>query len=288
MRRIVPPGAFLLVALVMAACGGAAATPAAGTPTTPAASGPATSAPSVTTAPPEPTPSPTIEAATVAPGSIAYRVVNLTDAPMDAWLRTDGLVTAAAGVLGLAPGEVSGDLFPPEAGGLVVLPAGSGDPTCVSDCPFLGETSAAFGDGDRRILVVGTDGATEYWEHPSAATLGTTSNALIPADPARAILVVEAQNVTDGGFGLRLAIDGAADCLPDVAGEAPLVGGTALGAFPVDPAGAPVTIHDGSDGFCANEAVGGPFPVSVVQGGRTLLLLWGSKGSMQGVAVPLP
>jgi hypothetical protein len=281
-RRTALPVALLL-ALSATACGGTAATPA------PAAtSGARTGAPVITEAPAEPTPAATEAPASIAPGTIAYRVVNLTVAPVDAWVRTQGLVTAAPGVAGLAPGAVSDDLFPPEPGTVVILPAGEGDPTCVMDCAFLGESSTTFGEGDRRILVVTADGVTEYWERATAASIGATSNALIPADPARAILVTEAAAVTDGQFGLRIAVEGVDGCLPDTNGAAALVGGTLLGAFPVDPAGATITVHDSSDGSCADAPVGGPFPVSVTQGGRTFLLLWGAMGSMQGVAVPLP
>ncbi|MEI7744927.1 MAG: hypothetical protein WCK58_14410, partial [Chloroflexota bacterium] len=141
--------AGLVLPLLMAACGGSAATPA--TTTAPATVAPPTVAPA--------SEAPATEApASIAPGTIAYRVVNASSGPVDVYIRTQGLVTAAPAAMAVAPGAVTLDFFPPEPGTVVVLKAGSGDPTCVSGCSFLGESSTNAGEGDRRILVVGSDG----------------------------------------------------------------------------------------------------------------------------------
>jgi hypothetical protein len=57
--------------------------------------------------------------------------------------------------------------------------------------------------------------------------------------------------------------------------------------YAMDPAGAAVTLHDNTDQDCSATPVGGPFPVTTTVGSRTFLLLWGVKGTMQGLAVPL-
>jgi len=284
MRRIAPLALVFLLAVT--ACGGSATT------AVPPTALPATNQPSATDAPASPT-QPSVETPTEAPssmtpGAIAYRVANLTAGPVDVYVRTQGLVQALPAATGVEPGAVTDDLFPPDPGSVVVLPAGGTDPTCVSGCTFLAESSTTFGDGDRRLLVVRGDGATEYWENPAPASVGTSSNALPPADPAQALLIAEAQGVTDGSFGMRVAYTGKAGCQLDAAGNASLLGGTVVATYPMDPAGAEVVVHNGSDQDCSAAPVGGPFPVTGAMGSRTFLLLWGAMGAMQGLAVPLP
>ena len=99
---------------------------------------------------------------------------------------------------------------------------------------------------------------------------------------------MEAQGVSDATFGLRPAWVGEPGCRKDVTAGSFLLGGTVLLTYAMDPAGVRVTLHDSSDRDCSAAAVGGPFPVQGAVGSRTLLLLWGAKGAMQGLAVPLP
>lgn len=290
MRRISPLATVFL--LVVTACGGSAATAAPPT-SAPATTGPAaTDTPAATDAPASPVqPSaetPSEAPASMTPGTIAYRVANLTAGPVDVYVRTQGLVQALPAATGLAPGTVTDGLFPPDPGNVVVLPAGGTDPTCVSGCTFLAESSTTFGEGDRRLLVLRDGGATEYWENPAPASVGTSSNALPPADPAQALLIAEAQGVTDGSFGMRVAYTGKTGCQLDAAGSASLLGGTVVATYPMDPAGAEVVVHNGSDQDCSAASVGGPFPVTGAMGSRTFLLLWGAMGAMKGLAVPLP
>jgi hypothetical protein len=276
------------LALSMAACGGSGAT---AITQPPAATAPAVTEAAITEAPAAPTPAPTEEAASMAPGSTAYRVVNLTGAPVDVYVRTQGVVHAFPAAGAVASGSVTPDLFPPEPGEVVVLPSGASgptDPACVIDCTFLGQSSTSFGEGDRRLLVVRDDGATEYWEHPSATSVGTASNALPPADPAKALLIAEAQGVTDATFGLRVAYAGTPGCQADTTASSFLLGGTVVMTYAMQPAGADVTLHGNNDQDCSATAVGGPFPVTGSVGSRTFLLLWGAMGAMQGLAVPLP
>ncbi|HYO44457.1 MAG TPA: hypothetical protein VES19_14765 [Candidatus Limnocylindrales bacterium] len=275
------------VLMAVNACGsGSTATPAA--PTT----GPASPAPVATVAStpvPEPSQAATEAPADLVPGAIAFRVVNLTASPVDVWIRSQGLVRAEPAVTGLAPDGVTPDLFPPDPGEVVVLPAGTGDATCVADCAFLGSTTTGFGDGDRRVLVVREDGATEYWEHPAPASIGASSNALPLADPAKALLIAEAGAVTDGAFGLRMGPVVGRGCLFDETGSADtLLGGTVVLAYDAIAEGDGVQVHAGSDAGCTEDPVGGPFPVDTTAGSRTLLLLSGAQGSMRAIPVPLP
>ena len=228
---------ILGLTFALAACGGSGGT---GAPTPPATTAPAvteapaSTSPAVTEAPAV-TPAPTEETASMTPGSTAYRVANLTGAPVDVYVRTQGAVHAFPAASAVAPGSVTEDLFPPEPGSVVVLPSGASgptDPACVVDCTFLGESSTNFGEGDRRLLVVRDDGATEYWEHPDAASVGTTANALTPADPAKALLIAEAQGVTDGSFGMRVAYAGAPGCQGDTTASSILLGGTVVMTYP--------------------------------------------------------
>lgn len=281
-RSIPRAAALALSALVgLAACGGSA---------TPATEAPASAAPQTETpATPAPTAAPVTEApASIVPGAIAYRVVNETSAPVDVYIRTQGLVTAQIAQASLVPGAVSTDLFPPDPGTVVVLPQGSGDPTCTSGCGFLAESSTNFGEGDLRILVVGADGtAPEFWANPKPASVGTIANALPPADPAQPLVIIDAGGMADAKFGLQVGFGGGG-CVADVAASGLVLGGTNVLAYAFDPAGASLGVYPMADKGCKGAPVGGPFPIpAATAGSRTLLLLWGPAGAAQGMAMPL-
>ena len=286
MRRMSLAAAALTI--VVGACGGSGAT------TGPTA-GAATSATTVPTAtalvtPSQPaTPSPTPSAApSLSPGAIRYRVVNLSEAVVDVHVRTQGIVTAFPVATGVVPGTVTGDFFPPEPGGVVVVRTGDMDPTCVVDCTFLAESSTGFGDGDQRTIVVREDGATEFWEHPEATSIGKMANAIGPADPARADMFVVAQGVSGADFGLQLAYVGAPGCQVNYDAPDILIGGTQVVRFALEPAGVEATLHGNNDRDCSGAAVGGPFRVAGAPGSRTFLFLWGAVDAMKGLIVPIP
>ena len=276
-----------LVAIATSACGSSSAppattdTPATGAPTMPVA----TDVPIASATEPPATEAP----ASLAPGTIAYRVVNEGTAAVDVWLRSQGVVTAAAGQLGVVPGGVTADLFPPEPGTVVVLPAGTGDPTCVSDCGFLAESSTNFGEGGLRILVVGADGtAPEFWADPKPESVGTIGNALPLADPTSALLVIDAGGMADAKFGLNVGFEGVNGCVADAAASGLLLGGTTVLGYELPAEGAKVSVYPASDKTCSGTAVGGPFPLDpVTVGMRSFLLLWGPSGTVQGLAMPL-
>lgn len=293
---VLPVALAVALAAGVAACGGsgsgsdgtgavapteAAATEAAATPD--AAS---TDVPAATASPATPAPT---EAAALIPGAIGYRIVNGTGAPVDVHVRSQGLVQAEAGALGLAPGAVSDALFPPDPGAVVVLPAGEGDPTCVTDCAFLAESSTTFGEGDLRVLVVRDGGsATEFWANPNASSVGAMANALAPADPATGLAIIDAGGMADASFGLNVGIDGVEGCVGDAAGSGMLLGGTSVLAYPVPAQGGALSVYPASDTACTGPVAGGPFTLGpVAPGARTFLVLWGASGAAQGAAIPL-
>ncbi len=282
MRRMSLAAAALTI--VVGACGGSGATTG---PTTGPTAGP-TAAPLVT-ASQHATSSPTPSAEpSLAPGAIRYRVVNLSEAVLDVYVRTQGIVTAFPVAAGVAPGTVTGDFFPPEPGRVVVVRAGDEDPTCVVDCTFLAESSTGFGEGNQRTIVVRKDGATEFWEHPEAASIGKMANTISPADPAQAVMFVVAQGVAGATFGLQIAYQGVPGC--QVNNDAPnlLIGGTQVVRFALEPAGVEATLHGNNDRDCSAAAVGEPFKVVGAPGSRTFLFLWGAVDAMKGLVVPIP
>jgi hypothetical protein len=214
--------------------------------------------------------------------------VNLSEAILDVYVRTQGFVTAFPVAIGVAPGTVTGDFFPPEPGGVVVVRTGDKEPTCVVDCTFLAESSTGFGEGDQRTIVVREDGATEFWEYPDPTSIGKMANAIAPADPAQASMFVVAQGVAGATFGLLLAYLGVPGC--QVNNDAPdiLIGGTQVVRFALEPAGVEATLHGNNDRDCSGAAVGGPFKVAGVPGSRTFLFLWGGVDAMRGLVVPIP
>jgi hypothetical protein len=269
-------------ALLVAACG-TTSTPS-GTPPSlaPTAS---TGATASTTAEP---------AASLPSGAIKFRVVNLRHddsgaaAPVDVYVRTQGLVQAAPVQMSLAYGAATDSFSPPDPGTVVVTVAGAGDPTCVASCPhFISESSTNFGEGDARTIILYDDGALELWHNPDAASVGTTGNALVPADPATALLLVVGVALTNADFGLRLGFDGVAGCQVNRTSESILVGGNQVAVFAFDGPSVDASLYDSTDGDCAADPVGGPYGVTGGPGTRTLLLLYGEPGAMDGLVLPI-
>ncbi|MEA2676064.1 MAG: hypothetical protein QOJ81_205 [Chloroflexota bacterium] len=229
----------------------------------------------------------------LAPGAIRFRVVNLyrdpagSPAAVDVYVRTQGLVQAAPARLDLPYGESTDYFSPPDPGSVVVTAAGAGDPTCVISCPhFIVESSTNFGEGDARTIILYGDGSLELWHNPEPGTVGTTGNALAPADPSAALLFVVAVAVPEADFGLRLGFDGVSGCQLNRMSESVLIGGNQIAVFAF-PLSAEVLLYDTRDPDCAQEPVGGPFEVSGAPGSRTLLILFGALGSMDAVSLDI-
>jgi len=276
------------VALLVAACSSTSPTPA---PTpTPVQGGP-TGAPTAT---PATQPTATPEApASLEPGSVQFLVVNLyrdaggSPAAVDVYARTQGLVQAAPILLGLPYGEATEYFSPPDPGTVVVTTAGAGDPTCVSSCPhFINESSTTFGEGDARTIILYGGGSLELWHNPNAGSVGTTGNALAPADASAALLLVVGVALQEADFGLRLGFDGVTGCQVNRTSESILVGGNQIAVFAF-PESAQVLLYDNRDSECAEEPVGGPFDVQGAVGSRTLLILDGRPGEMTALVLPI-
>lgn len=281
MRRTV--WAVALTAVLLGGCGG-------GSPAAPTAPGPTQASTAAPTEAPTETPTATpTQTASLAAGSIGYRVVNQTAAAVDVYVRSQGLVQASLATASLEPGAVTAELFPPEPGAIVVLSAGKGDPTCVSSCDFAGEATSNTGEGNHRILVVGDGDATEYWANPKPASVGAFANALRPADPAKALVIIEASGVTDGKFGLRVTWAGANGCVDALDAAGLMLGGTNVLAYAMDPAGGALALHAGSDATCSQPPVAGPFTIAAAAAGsRTFVIAWGATGAVKAVVLPLP
>lgn len=273
--------ATALTALIVA-CGGGAS---------PSAQ-PSTQAPigSPTPGAPAPTPEP---AESLAPGSVSFRVINLyrddagAPASVDVYMRTQGLVEAAQVRLGLAYGEATDYFNPPDPGTVVVTVAGAGDPTCVVSCShFINESSTNFGEGDARTIILYGDGALELWHNPEPGSVGTTGNALAPADPSTALVYVVGVALQEADFGLRLGFNGVAGCQVNRTSEGILVGGNQIAVFAF-PESAEVLLYDNRDSECAQDPVGGPYSVEGAIGSRTLLVLYGRPSEMEGLVLDL-
>lgn len=271
-------------ALFVTACG----------PTQPSGPSPSGVVQPTATAPANATAGATAEpAASLPAGAIQFRVVNLRHdatgaaAPVDVYVRTQGLVQAAPVQMGLAYGAATDTFAPPDPGTVVVTTAGAGDPTCVASCPhFISESSTNFGEGDARTIILHDDGALELWHNPDPASVGSTGNALVPADPATGLLLVVGVALKNADFGLRLGYDGVVGCQVNRTSESILVGGNQIAVFAV-PQSADVLLYDNRDSECAEEPVGGPFAVGGGPGTRTLLLLYGEPGAMFGIDLPI-
>ena len=238
---------------------------------------------------------PTTPGATLSPaqsdyvsGSVPYRVVNLAAAPIDVYVRSQGLVSAWLVEAGLAAGEVLDYVSPPDPGSLVITTAGSDDPTCVGSCPhFLASIGNTSGSSSQSTVVIHPEGVTEYWEQPNPEDVGRFANALRPADPATALFFAIGQAVEGADFGLRLALADVDGCAVDVDQSNLLVGGTSVLVYAID-GEAELTVHDSSDRDCDQPPLGGPFTVAGEPGSRTLLLLYGSVDEMDALVLPIP
>lgn len=266
---------------LMAACSSsptasaATATPTTGAPTTPAPTAVATP----TTTLPE--------------GEIRFRVANLyrddsgTPAPVDVYVRTQGLVQAAPVMAPLAYGSATDYFMPPDPGTVVVTSAGAGDPTCVSGCThFVSENSTNFGEGDARTIILYGDGGLELWHNPDPASVGVTGNALPPADPSTALVLVVGVALVDADFGLHLGFAGTAGCQVNRVSESIIVGGNQIAVYGFD-SSADVLLYASDDFDCTGDPVGGPFMVTGEPGSRSLLVLSGSPSDMDALNLDL-
>lgn len=273
-------------AVLVAACGSPSPVPTGAPPT----AGP-TGAPTAT---PAAQPTATPEApASLAPGSVEFRVVNLyrddsgAEAPVDVYARTQGLVQALMLQTALGYGEATDYFAPPDPGTVVVTTAGAGDPACVGSCPhFIVESSTTFGEGDARTIIVYDAGSLELWHHPEPGSVGSTGNALAPADVSAALLFVVGVALHEADFGLRLGFDGVAGCQVNRTSESILVGGNQIAVFAF-PQRSDVLLFDSTDSDCTGEPVGGPFAVIGPIGSRTLMILHGQPGQMDALVLPI-
>lgn len=226
---------------------------------------------------------------TYEPGPVSYRVVNFADQPVDLYVRTQGLVKAYEAEAGVAPGAVTGWYAPPADGAFVVTTAGADDPECVATCPHILVSLTAFeSDGPVHTVVLYDEGdqvrAYDLWEDPVGES--GNANAMPPADPATALFVVNAIDVTDADFGLRLGLAGTPGCVAPVGNANILVGGTSTPAFAFDGGSVDVSVYDNQDQECAGDPVGGPFTIAGGPGSRTHLVLTGSPGALEAAVVP--
>lgn len=227
------------------------------------------------------------------PGDIEFRLVNVSDAPVDVYVRTTGLVEAFLVEAGVAPGEVTDFVAPPADGNYVVAEAGAGDPTCVGNCPqFLAELSTFPEEGPFRTVVLHDDefdgpSAFVLWEQPDENRAGS-SNAMVPADPDAGLVVVTGIALTDAEFGVWLAFDDTTGCATSSnLGENTLVGGNQTPAFTYDGDSAELTLHANDDRECASDPVGGPFTVEGGPGTRSHVVLTGAPGDMDAIVLPM-
>jgi hypothetical protein len=281
------------VSLAVAACGSAPVT------SQPQGTSVATPQPSALATQPTQTLSPSTAAsqpaaASLTPGGINYRVINLyrdasgAPAQVDVYVRTQGLIETAPVEMGVAYGAQTDVFAPPDPGTVVVTTAGAGDPDCVATCPHIISTSdTGFGQGNARTMIVTTDGTTEFWHDPDPASVGTTGNALAPADPSTALVHVAAADLKNADFGLRLGFQGVDGCQANRTSESILIGGNQVAVFGFDGGSADVMLYDNRDTECTGDPVGGPFKVSGADGSRTLLVLHGEPSAMEAVTLEI-
>lgn len=279
-------GLIAVSGVLVAACGSspASTTPA---PTLVPPTATATAAATATT-----TATPTASASLPA-GEIRFRVVNLyldgsdSGAAVDVYVRTQGLVQAAPVRLGLPYGEASDYFSPPDPGTVVVTTAGAGDPTCVINCAhFISESSTSFGEGDTRTIILYGDGGLELWHNPDPASVGVTGNALPPADPSTALVLVVGVALVDADFGLHLGFAGTDGCQVNRVSESIIVGGNQIAVYGFD-GSADVLLYASDDYDCTGAPVGGPFTVSGQSGTRSLLVLSGSPSDLDALNLDL-
>ncbi len=226
------------------------------------------------------------------PGPIRYRAINLLDAPVDLYARTTGLVEAFPIQMGLAPGEISDFVSPPEGGVFLVTEAGASDPTCVGSCEqFIAELSGFPDEGPTRTVVLYGDDfdptqAFELWEEPTA-TAPASANRMPDADPAAALAVITAAAVTNNDFGLRVGTPDSDVCLSTIDDANVLVGGTQTPAYAFGEAGATFTLHDNTDQDCSADPVGGPVEITGGPGSRTHVVLSGEPGALEVIVLAM-
>jgi hypothetical protein len=204
------------------------------------------------------------------------------------YVRTQGLVEAAPVEMGLAYGAATDSFAPPDPGTVVVTTAGAGDPDCVATCPhIISSSDTGFGEGNERTMIVSADGTMEFWHDPNPASVGTTANALAPADPSTALVNVAGADLKNADFGLRLGYQGVAGCQVNRTSESILVGGNQVAVFGFEGGSAAVMLYDNRDTDCTGEPVGGPFAISGDTGSRTLLILHGEPGAMEALTLAI-
>jgi hypothetical protein len=197
------------------------------------------------------------------------------------------LVQAAPVLASLAYGYATDYFMPPDPGTVVVTTAGAGDPTCVVSCPhFISENSTNFGEGDARTIILYGDGALELWHNPDPASVGVTGNALPPADPSTALVLVVGVALIDADFGLHLGFAGTEGCQVNRVSESIIVGGNQITVYGFDGA-ADVLLYTSDDYDCTRDPVGGPFTVSGEAGTRSLLVLSGTPGAIEALNLDL-
>lgn len=298
MTRTLQAATALTMVLSIGACGTSAAPstsvgpPAsAGMPTlaaTAATTATSNASPAVTGAATASTTATTTAADTWTPGSIRYRVANVGTEPVDVYVRSQGLVQAWPVKKGLARGESTEYVAPPDPGTLVVTAAGAADPTCVSSCAdFIGSWSNTAGTSTQSTISVHSAGATELWEQPKPELVGSVANALQPANPASGLVFASGEAVTGAEFGLRLSFRGEPGCQVDVGTSGQLIGGTSVLPFAFADS-VEVLVHPNTDSDCSASPIGGPFVVAGENGSRALVLLYGSMESMSGLVLPIP
>lgn len=237
----------------------------------------------------EPTAAAEESAGTFEPGPAEFRALNLLDEPVDVYVRTTGLVQAFPITLGLAPGELTDFVAPPQDGNFLITTAGAGDPTCVATCDhFIARLSAFPEDGPVHTVLLYEDefngpSAYDLWEQPTPERLGETTNGMPPAQSLSAMAVIIAVALTDADFGLRLSTPDVDGCIEPFNLETILIGGNQTPAFLLD---GPFTLHDNGDLECATPS-DGPFPFSGEPGSRSFVFLTGSPGSIEATQLEM-
>lgn len=112
--------------------------------------------------------------------------------------------------------------------------------------------AARRGNGNERTLIVYDEGTLEPWHD----------------------------------FGLRLGFAGEDGCQGNRTSENVLVVGNQVVVFSFGES-TDVLLYDNRDNECTEDPVGGPFEVSGEAGSRTLLVLYGSPGSMEALTLEI-
>lgn len=228
---------------------------------------------------------PAADAGTFEPGPYLYRVVNLLDAPVDVYGRTQGFVEAFGIELGVTPMTVT-DFAAPPVGGTLIITTPGGDPECVATCPhIIADLSPFESDGPHHTVVLhdadGRPSALDLWEnHDGSATSG---NAMSPVDPAAGLFEVTSIDVTENDFGMRLGVEDTVGCIEGDQ-ESILVGGNQVPGWTYGGESVTVLFYDNQDRECT-EPVGGPFTIEGGPGTRTHLILTGTPGALEALTL---